>query len=365
MKSIFSIATNFDDALLGYIANLGISEIYGGLTNKVVGTGRPNASLPYTNFENAESHIKIAKENNLTFNLLLNSACWGNIEFTSEGRRRIKEIIDFACQVGVEKITTANPVICKWIKAHSSNIKIKISVHAEADSISRIDWWLKNGADIITLPTRCNRNFRFLKQIASVFPEHIEILLNNLCLPSCPLDRYHGQTVAHDYSVSMWFPDICLVQCSLYKLKYPHLFLSSPWIRPEDIEFYEQLGFRHFKLADRCKSTSWLKRVAKAYSTKQSPENLLSILNLPVPCGEEERVDEVAGWKMPAVKIDNNLLNGFLTPFIDEICFGDCLYEGCSHCKEYADRALLYDYEEFKKAIQTLEKVYSDFIESN
>jgi len=68
---------------------------------------------------------------------------------------------------------------------------------------------------------------------------------------------------------------------------------------------------------------------------------------------------------MPTIKIANNLLNGFLKPFIDEICFGDCLYEGCSHCKYYADRALIYDKAEFEKAIQTLEKMYSDFLDFN
>jgi collagenase-like PrtC family protease len=364
MNTNFTIATNFDNDLLGYIANLGIAEIYGGLTTKVIGTSRPNACLPYVNYESAESHIRLAKKYNLSFNLLLNSACWGNIEFTPKGQNAIREIIDFACQVGVEKITTANPVICKWIKMQYPNFIIKISVHAEADSVSRIEWWLKNGADIITLPTRCNRNFRFLKQIVSIFSDHIEILVNNLCLPNCPLDRYHGQIVAHDHLVNMRFADICLVQCNLYKFKYPHLFFSGPWIRSEDIKIYEQLGFRYFKLADRCKATSWLMRVAKAYSTRQSPEDIMSILNHPAPYGEEERIKEVTGWKMPEIRIINELLNGFLEPFVEEICFGDCSSEGCSHCKEYADKALLYDHEEIKKAIQILEGIYLDFIAS-
>ena len=61
MNTNFTIATNFDDDLLGYIANLGITEIYGGLTTKVIGTSRPNACLPYVNYESAESHIRLTK----------------------------------------------------------------------------------------------------------------------------------------------------------------------------------------------------------------------------------------------------------------------------------------------------------------
>lgn len=357
-KSRFSIATNFDNSLLPQLADLEVSEIYGSITNSPGGTGRPQIALPNVTWEGMAEHIKLASKNGITFTLLMNSACFGNIEFTCEGQQNIVRIITLAKQVGIETITISNPLILRLIKKHAPNISVKVSVHAEADSISRIAWWFNNGVDFVTLPTRCNRNFRFLKKLRPNFVHRIEILLNNLCLPHCALDRYHGQIISHDHLTPISLPDPCLIICNLYRLQHLHTFLSSAWIRPEDLWIYENLGFRRFKLTDRCKSTNWLLRVARAYTKRKSPDNLMSILNFPQPLGESERITKVKGWKMPSVKLCSKKLENFILPFLNEICDGDCPYDnGCSHCNSYVNKALVYEDKQIFDAIQKLKSL--------
>jgi len=357
-KTDFSIATNFDDELLPRLAEYGVTEIYGSVTGTPGGTGRPESALPDVRFDRAAAHIDRAHSHGLRFVLLLNAACTGNIEFLQSEKRAIRSVIDFAKQVGVEAITVANPLFLEAVRQDAPGVQCKISVHAEADTISRIRWWLERGADIVTLPSRRNRDFAFLRRIGSIFGSSVELLANNLCLAHCPLDRYHGQIVAHASISGFGACDICLVWCNLEKLRRPYAFLSSPWIRPEDVSVYENIGFRRFKLTDRCKTTVWVSEVARAYSSRRSPDNLMSILNAPHPEGEDDRVNKsAAAWCMPRVSIRTEALGGFLEPFLTNQCDGDCQPDRCTHCKDYADAALDFDRTEVEEANQHLKRL--------
>ncbi len=79
------------------------------------------------------------------------------------------------------------------------------------------------------------------------------------------------------------------------------MLIKAGWIRPEDIGFYETLGFEHFKLLERgIPSAELLKRV-RAYSERRFAGNLEELI-LPY------------GFKQPPEKPKLWLLRHFLRP---------------------------------------------------
>jgi len=47
------------------------------------------------------------------------------------------------------------------------------------------------------------------------------------------------------------FVDYCFLHCTMTRLEDPSMLIKAGWIRPEDVSFYEGLGYQHFKLLER------------------------------------------------------------------------------------------------------------------
>jgi hypothetical protein len=117
-------------------------------------------------------------------------------------------------------------------------------------------------------------------------------------------------------------------------------YLRSPWIRPEDIECYEDLGIDFFKVAGREKMgdgpsshTDWIALVAQAYASRRCTdvrELLVGIQSIETPFG--------ASIEAPRVRIRSAKLEGFLSFFQDGHCSMDC--PACVHCESWAERAV-------------------------
>jgi len=57
----------------------------------------------------------------------------------------------------------------------------------------------------------------------------------------------HGSTAG----VKDPFVDYCALKCSYHTLNDPRLIIKSQWIRPEDVNRYEDIGYYDFKLLER------------------------------------------------------------------------------------------------------------------
>ena len=164
--------------------------------------------------------------------------------------------------------------------------------------------------------------------------------------------------------------------------------ISSDWIRPEDLCYYEKLceetdNFNlSIKLVERTKSTKFLTRVVEAYARRQYKGNLLDILLWPKsddmvvktePTAEEIKtmaelynISQMFNYSkifdLPNIYIDNTKLDGFLKKFVDDyacnhkICVSkqnidvtDSNY--CSYCSSWVQRAIIYNGEQVEKWI--------------
>jgi collagenase-like PrtC family protease len=90
--------------------------------------------------------------------------------------------------------------------------------------------------------------------------------------------------------------------CNSRKLIYPREFLlAGSVIRPEDMEIFEQMGIKYFKITGRSKPKNWLPEVVEAYQNRNYNGNLIRLLGI----APETHADE---W----IYINNKSLNGFL-----------------------------------------------------
>jgi hypothetical protein len=188
------------------------------------------------------------------------------------------------------------------------------------------------------------------------------------------------------------YVDYCILKCSYQSLKNPELLIKSQWIRPEDLHYYEDLGYFDFKLLERNAPTSVLVKRVKAYSTRKSPKNLMELIQ---PFGFGEATKKEFGWlikyfssllfEMPfrirflrkllkkrgmlyAIKENPMVLDSHKIPpdFLDALQGHSCSqYDNCSscdYCPSIAKAAYSVDNNYREECLELYDKVFDELI---
>lgn len=180
--------------------------------------------------------------------------------------------------------------------------------------------------------------------------------------------------------------DYCLLVCSTRKLAEPVNYIFSPWIRPEDLHFYESLGYTRFKILERDAPTQALIERTRAYNDRRYDGNLIDIIQ---PYGYKHPRSKsqpkrrllwdlrafvkptkanalrLMRWREfarlrgmmyqstspPPVFIDNRKLDGFLEGLMQHDCaLMDC--RDCGYCDSTARRAITIDQEHRARCLE-------------
>lgn len=394
----FDVGTNFDKNLINVIAennkNNQFSSVFGKLKTDFLGGGRSSAFLPDITMEELRDYIELCHKNKLEFNYLINAMCMENKELEADSHFKIIELLKELDKIGVDAITITSPYLCELIKTQFPRFKVTVGLYAYAFDLNHIKRWIELGADEITLAHHVNRDFKLLKKMLLYTKGKnvtLRLIANNLCLHMCPYSIMHGTVQGHfscSDSCSRGDIDYCLMKCLSTKIEDMSNLISSDWIRPEDLCYYEKLceetdNFNlSIKLVERTKSTKFLTRVVEAYARRQYKGNLLDILLWPKsddmvvqtePTAEEMKtmaelynISQMFNYSkifdLPNIYIDNTKLDGFLKKFVDDyacnhkICVSkqnidvtDSNY--CSYCSSWVQRAIIYNGEQVEKWI--------------
>lgn len=344
--------------------------------------------------EELRDYIELCHKNKLEFNYLINAMCMENKELEADSHFKIIELLKELDKIGVDAITITSPYLCELIKTQFPRFKVTVGLYAYAFDLNHIKRWIELGADEITLAHHVNRDFKLLKKMLLYTKGKnvtLRLIANNLCLHMCPYSIMHGTVQGHfscSDSCSRGDIDYCLMKCLSTKIEDMSNLISSDWIRPEDLCYYEKLceetdNFNlSIKLVERTKSTKFLTRVVEAYARRQYKGNLLDILLWPKsddmvvktePTAEEMKtmaelynISQMFNYSkifdLPNIYIDNTKLDGFLKKFVDDyacnhkICVSkqnidvtDSNY--CSYCSSWVQRAIIYNGEQVEKWI--------------
>lgn len=364
-----SVATNFDDELIDKLKDYPVYEVYGKLQQDYVGGGRPSNTLKNVDKIILERHVKKVRENNIKFNYLLNGACLANKEQNEEWQQNVRKFLDYLKEIGVNALTVTNPFLLQIVKKYYDCFTVRISTFACIDSFEKAKFWEEMGADYICVDfVKINRDFKTLKyMVDNLKKAKIEILTTNSCLKNCPYIHTHTAALSHA-SNSMSeekanYADWCLYECQEYELRHLEEYIKSPWIRPEDVKEYENIGIEHFKITERDFPTDELVKRVKAYSERRYNGNLLDLIQGHGCCdskeelimnydeidkmSKEEIIEEIAKVrglgkerKCPRhIYIDNQKLDGFIEIFKNGICTGNC--SDCNYCRKISDKVII------------------------
>lgn len=362
-----SVATNFDDNLIEELKKYPVYEVYGKLKEDGIGGGRPSNTLKQVDKARLEEHVKKVRECNIKFNYLLNGACLANKEQDEEWQKKVREFLDYLRDIGVNALTVTNPFLLQIIKKYYTCFTVRISTFACIDSCEKAKFWEEMGADYLCVDfVKINRDFKELKYMVDhLKTAKIELLMTNSCLKNCPYIHTHTAGLSHASNINnqekQAYADWCLYRCQEYELKHLEEYIKSPWIRPEDVKEYEEIGIEHFKITERDFPTSELLKRVKAYSEGNYEGNLLDLIqghgwnkqekqklekkNLETLSKQEiiEEICKIRGLgcerKYPRhIYIDNKKLEGFIKFFKEGHCKGNCL--NCNYCKKIASEVI-------------------------
>lgn len=409
----YDLATNFDTKFLDYVLkndkNHQVTSMFGKLKQDIVGGGRSTITLPDVSKKELEQYICKCKEYNIRFNYLLNPLCLGNRDMISSEHKKILKYIGSLSELGVESVTINSPYLCEIIKKRFPNMRITVGLYAVINTLQQAKQWVELGADELTLWHHYNRDFEGLRAMLKAFKDtdvSIRVIANNGCLHDCPFYINHGTGVSHssqaaDKSVSRYI-DYNVVNCFYRKVTKPTNFISSDWIRPEDVHYYKQLcdevGNDNFtiKLVDRTKDTEFLTTVFDAYINEKFDGNLHKILNY----SDKEHLQKIDTkgfyksvvlqqinlksimkyakfFEVPEMYIDNKKLDGFIKHFItnnqcrNKICWvenyepSEIREEYCYYCYQWGKKAISYPKNDERKSwIEQAESLKEDLVTS-
>jgi collagenase-like PrtC family protease len=374
------VGANWDIAFLDAVQGTSVDALFGKLPFDIVGGARPGFVLPQVDRTVIEQYIQACHERGLEFSYLLNAPCLGNLQYSKKGYGQLIELLEWIDQSGADAVTVGMPYLINLVRERFPRLKIKVSTTARVNTVRKALQYEDMGVEEIIIDEHINREFKTLAAIRKAVSCNLELILNNICLWQCP---YNYEHVNHDGHASReGEDDYCYLQypgylCLYRKLTDPVELLKSPWIRPEDVSAYEDLGYDSFKITERFKRTPLLLEHVRAYENRRYDGNLLDLFTLPrkgaftpvhleyfikpehVNIMKVSELGDVFDLEVrELIQIDNNKLNGFLEHFKKKDCNQTSCAQ-CRYCDRVFDKAAKVNEREVKKAAQKV-KNFSD-----
>lgn len=347
-----------------------IYEIYGSLPSSFMGTMLTRASLPGVTLEEIKDFIEKTHSMDIRFSYALNALAMGNLEYTTEGQKKIVEFLEWLNDIRVDSVIVSNPFLAMLVRENFPSFEIGVSSAASVDSLPKARYWEEMGASSIKLPLVVNRNFSLIKSLAENIKIDLEVMVNQLCLYQCPMERYHTVTTNSDSQViqkgKLPFPDWCRLKCNLIRWSHPSELIKSAIIRPEDIPLYQKYGIKYFKIIGRNRNMrDKIINTIEAYARGKWRGNLLDIVgvNANPPPYELTHFYPESEFKRyfseSLYYIDNAKLDGFIDYFIENGHKCSHMCGICRYCDEVAERVIELPSEkrlaEFLHALRNME----------
>ena len=349
------VGANWDIAFLDAVRGTSVDALFGKLPFDIVGGARPGFVLPQVDRTVVEQYIQACHERGLEFSYLLNAPCLGNLNYSKKGYGQLIELLEWIDQAGADAVTVGLPYLINLVRERFPRLKVKVSTTARVNTVRKALQYEDMGVEEIIIDEHINREFKTLEAIRKEVGCNLELILNNICLWQCP---YNYEHVNHDgHSSREGEDEYCYLQypgylCLYRKLTDPVELLKSPWIRPEDVSAYEDLGYDSFKITERFKRTPLLLEHVRAYENRRYNGNILDLFTLPrkgaftpvhleyfikpehVNIMKVSELGDVFDLEVrELIQIDNNKLNGFLEHFKRK----DCNQTSCAQCR-YCDK---------------------------
>ena len=368
------VGANWDISFLDAVKGTSVDAVFGKLPFDIVGGARPGFVLPQVDRNDVKEYIQACHQRGLEFSYLLNAPCLGNLQYSKKGYRQLIDLLEWIDQSGADSVTLGIPYLIDLVKRRFSRLKVKVSTTARVNTVRKALQYEEMGVEEIIIDEHINREFKTLDVIRKAVHCNLELIVNNICLWQCP---YNYEHVNHDGHASREGEEeeYCYLQypgylCLYRKLTKPVELLKSPWIRPEDIRQYENLGYDHFKITERFKRTPLLLEHVNAYENRRYDGNLLDLFTLPrkgaftplhldyfikpehvniMKVSELSKVFDLEVREL--IQMDNRKLDGFIEHFKNKDC-NQTSCSQCGYCENVFEKVAVVNTQEVMRAAQ-------------
>lgn len=341
--------------------NSNVFEVYGQVTENGIDSGRMLKTLPQITWNQLERYILLLNDFGIKFNYTINQSCTSNIEFSKNGIRKFEALLQRLLDIGIVNVTIALPSLIEITRSYNKNFEIKASAICEINSVTKANFYKEIGVRRIVVDPDINRKFDVLKNICSCFGPGTEIIVTNTCQRDCPYKMFHYNFCSHsnellnDTFVKNYYENRCFLQQAESDISL----MKQNWIRPEDINLYNDIGITYFKVDGRhhVKEGDYFKTL-EAYFSESFSGNLYELIHF------------FDGKQGVTRYLENSALNGFLQKFYENPLFCSGICEKCNYCSQFIKEAktrksrkvtsklatLLKENDDFKKLLQNKEE---------
>lgn len=327
-----------------------VREVYGTLNHMPLPSGRHTAVLPDCKMDFSE-YVSCLEAHHIHYNYTFNVNCLAGRDLLSAPRKELVNQLKLLWDAGVRRFTVSMPSIIELINEILPEAEIYLSIIFGLDSSHKLEWMLERRRIVSTyIHERLIRNIGELKKVVDCCLRHdVEpgVLLNSLCDIHCPMRPFHYNLSSHSGETGelpfVWYYG---TECNFRRLKDPRKALCIPWIRPDDMQMYTDIGIRRFKFAGRdlIKFGADFAKTAECYNAGHYEGNLMPLLMGFASC---ERAD--------LYHFDNNeALNQYLTKvFAGELHCHEC--NDCHDCDSVC-RSIFPDADLYRKYMEMYSK---------
>ena len=118
-----SIPTSYNDSILKGIEKINnkycdksvVAEVFGSIPNTLLGTGRGYSLNPHFRRKKIFQHIEKCANFGISFNLIINAPCFGDILYNKKYEQEISTFFDEISSYPVSLITMSNPLLIDYV----------------------------------------------------------------------------------------------------------------------------------------------------------------------------------------------------------------------------------------------------------
>lgn len=274
------------------------------------------------------SDLERLNEAGFRFNLLLNGNCYGPESLSRSLHSRIGDLVDWLGErISLCSVTTASPVIARFIKTNFPRLEVRASVNMEIGTREGIEY-LADVMDGYYVKREMNRSIDQVRTFAEAcrsLGKKVYLLANSGCLNYCSARTFHDNLVSHEAELvkmdnAFDFNGVCRAFLAREGTARRILQLSN-WILPRDLARYEGI-VDGFKLATRVSRHPEM--IVRAYATGQFSGNLLELTE-----------PDFSGLFRPGILSASRMPEDFFE--VTSCCGRDCTR--CDYCLRAYDAA--------------------------
>lgn len=381
---MFSVPFNGNLDGLRNLLKAGAKKVYGCASQplpeaNLATSGRASIDLVDVTWVVLEQAVSLSYQHNAEFEYVLNTPNYAAIENDAAYRKTYKKLLGKIKEIGISTIKISAPVLIPLIDSYSFDFSV--SKFSRVRSPQQAKHWEQLGVKCICLDPSINREFKIIQAIKKTVSCQIELLVNDFCLSGCPFALSHASYscaysgVGNIYQYNHYYSFHCIQEF----VNRPENIIKAPFIRPEDLHLYEELGINWFKLTDRNMSSEWLSNVMSAYTDRLYEGNIIDLFSLLSCWNHKHNYDQDTLDKLhhsfytrdesafhifrkllPAllqVFVDNTKLDGFISHFLKTSCSELACSQECTYCHNIAHQRVIMNGTLHKRSIELLKDV--------